>query len=101
MANGYFETHFQYTIYIINRLLSCYTILIEKQNSHGRADMVIESDNDIYIFEFKIDTPAVEALQQIEDRGYALPYAGGSKPVHKIGVNISSRTRTVEEWEVR
>ena len=94
-----FETHFQYTFYIINRLLSCYTILIEKQNSKGRSDIIIESDNDIYIFEFKLDGSADEALQQIEEKQYALPYASDPRPVHKIGVNISSETRTVAEWK--
>lgn len=93
-----FETHFQYTFYIIFRLLSCYTTLIEKQNSKGRADIVIESDNDIYIFEFKLDGSAEEALQQIADKQYALPYLNDRRIVHKIGVNISSETRTVDAW---
>ena len=94
-----FETHFQYTFYIIFSLLSCYTVLIEKQNSRGRADIIIESDADIYIFEFKVDRPAKEALAQIEERQYALPYLTDSRPVTKIGVSISSKTRTVAEWE--
>lgn len=93
-----FETHFQYTFYIIFRLLSCYTTLLEKQNSKGRADIVIESDNDIYIFEFKLDGSAEEALQQIEDKQYALPYLQDKRKLHKIGVNISSSTRTVDGW---
>ena len=93
-----FETHFQYTFYIIIRLLSCYTTLLEKQNSKGRADIIIESDNDIYIFEFKLDGSAEAALQQIEDKQYALPYLQDKRRLHKIGVNISSVTRTVDEW---
>lgn len=93
-----FETHFQYTFYIIFRLLSCYTTLIEKQNSKGRADVIIESDNDIYIFEFKLDGSAEEALKQIEDKQYALPYLNDSRTLHKIGVNISSESRTVDGW---
>lgn len=94
-----YETHFQYTFYIINRLLSCYTTLIEKQNSQGRADVIIESDADVYIFEFKVDKSADEALEQIEEKGYALPYMDSDKTVHKIGVCISSETRTVKEWK--
>ena len=94
-----FETHFQYTFYIINRLLSCYTTLIEKQNSQGRADIIVESDYDIYIFEFKVDHRAEEALQQIEEKQYALPYLTDERKLHKIGVNISSKTRTVAEWK--
>ena len=93
-----FETHFQYTFYIIFRLLSCYTTLLEKQNSKGRADIIIESDNDIYIFEFKLDGSAEEALQQIEDKQYALPYLQDKRKLHKIGVNISNSTRTVDGW---
>ena len=96
-----FETHFQYTFYIINRLLSCYMTLIEKQNSKGRADIIIEGDTDIYIFEFKLDGSADEALKQIEDCQYALPYLNDSRKIHKIGVNISSETRTVAEWKVK
>ena len=95
-----FETHFSYTFYIINRLLSCYTTLIEKQNSKGRADIIIETDNDIFIFEFKLDKSAAEALEQIEEMQYALPYQDDKRKVHKIGVNISSTSRTVDEWLV-
>lgn len=95
-----FETHFSYTFYLIFRMLSCYTTLIEKQNSKGRADIIIETDNDIFIFEFKLDGSAEEALKQIEEQQYAVPYLDDKRAVHKIGVNISSESRTVEEWLV-
>ena len=95
-----FETHFSYTFYIINRLLSCYTTLIEKPNSKGRADVIIETDKDIFIFEFKLDGSAEEALKQIEEKQYAVPYLSDKRPVHKIGVNISSESRTVDQWLV-
>ncbi|WP_197021885.1 ATP-binding protein [Ruminococcus sp. HUN007] len=95
-----FETHFSYTFYLINRMLSCYTTLIEKQNSKGRADVIIETDDDIFIFEFKLDGSAEEALKQIDEKQYALPYLNDSRKLHKIGVNISSESRTVEKWLV-
>ena len=95
-----FETHFSYTFYIINRILGCYTTLIEKQNSKGRADIIIETDNDIFIFEFKLDKSAKEALEQIEEMQYAVPYLDDKRKVHKIGVNISSQTRTIDQWLV-
>ena len=93
-----FETHFSYTFYIINRLLGRYTTLIEKQNSKGRADIIIETDNDIFIFEFKLDKSAAEALEQIEEMQYALPYLDDKRSIHKIGVNISSTSRTINDW---
>ena len=95
-----YETHFQYTFYIINQLLGCYTTLIEKENSMGRADMIVETANDIFLFEFKVDQSADEALDQIEEKQYALPYLTDSRNLHKIGVSISSKTRTVAEWKV-
>ena len=96
-----FETHFSYTFYLIFRLLSCYTTLIEKQNSKGRADVIIESDDYIYIFEFKLDGSAEEALEQIERQQYALPYLNDRRLIHRVGVNISSESRTVSEWLVK
>lgn len=96
-----FETHFQYTFYLILRMLNCYTTLIEKQNSHGRADIIIETPSIVYIFEFKLDGTAAEALQQVEDKGYAQPYLDSHRKLYKIGVNISSQTRTVSEWVVK
>lgn len=95
-----YETHYQYTFYLIFRLLSCYTTLIEKQNSHGRADIVIETPDYVYVFEFKLDGTAEEALKQIEDKGYAQPYLSDTRPLYRIGAVISSQTRTVSEWKV-
>ena len=93
------ERDFQYTFYLILRLMSVYMVCIEKQSSQGRADCIIETDNFVYIFEFKLNGTADEALQQIEDRGYALPYASDPRTVYKIGCSFSSETGTIEEWK--
>ncbi|EEB23711.1 hypothetical protein BACDOR_04167 [Phocaeicola dorei DSM 17855] len=53
----------------------------------------------IYIFELKLDSTAAEALQQIEDKGYAKPYLTDTCKVTGIGISFSSETMTVEEWE--
>ena len=93
------ERYFHYTFYLILRLLSTYMVYTEKQLSQGRADCIIETDQFVYILEFKLDGTADEALQQIEDRGYALPYANGSRTIYKIGCSFSSETGTIEEWK--
>ncbi len=93
------ERYFQYTFYLILRLLSVYVVYIEKQMSQGRADCIIETDKYVYIFEFKLDGTADEALRQIEDRGYALPYAGDARTLYKTGCSFSSETGTIEEWK--
>ena len=93
------ERFFHYTLYLIFRLISVYTVYTEKEQSQGRADCIIETDSYIYIFEFKRDGTADEALAQIEAKGYARPYEADPRTLYKIGVNFSSETGTVEEWK--
>ncbi len=93
------ERYFHYTFYLIMRLISVYTVYTEKQQSHGRVDCIVETKDYVYIFEFKLDGTAEEALRQIEEKGYAKPYATDNRPVYKIGVSFSSETGTVCDWK--
>ena len=94
-----YERHFQYTFYLLLRMLSCFTVFHEKETSKGRADCVIETPNDVYIFEFKLDSSADAALQQIRDKGYDKEYQTDRRHVHLIGANFSSEEGTVNEWK--
>ena len=82
------------------RMVSVYTVYTEKQQSEGRVDCIIETPQYVYIFEFKLDGTAEEALQQIEDKGYARPFASDDRKLYKIGVSFSSETGTVDDWKV-
>ena len=62
--------------------------------------MVIKTDKYIYVMEFKLDGTAEEALTQINDKQYAVPFATDSKKVFKIGVNFSKATKGIEKWIV-
>ena len=93
------ERFFHYTLYLIFRLISVYTVYTEKEQSQGRADCIVETDDYIYIFEFKQDGTADEALAQIEAKGYARPYEADPRTLYKIGVSFSSETGTVEDWK--
>ena len=93
------ERHFQYTFYLVTRMISGYTVYAEKQQSEGRLDCPIETPAHVYIFEFKRDGSAESALQQIKDKGYAREYANDSRTVHLVGVNFSSKTGTIEGWK--
>ena len=94
------ERYFQYTFYLILRLLGVYAVRAEERQSRGRVDCVVETPNHVYIFEFKLDSTAAEALQQIEERGYARPYESDGRELHKIGVNFSSETGTIDDWQI-
>ena len=79
-------------------LLTGQMVHTEKHTSQGRIDSVVETPEHVYIFEFKVDKPVEEALEQIERSGYALPYAGDSRTLHKNGAVFSTKTRTLSDW---
>ena len=94
------ERYFHYTFYLLMRMVSCYTVYTEKEQSEGRVDCIIEVPGYVYIFEFTLDGTADEALQQIEDKGYARPYEADERKLYRIGVSFSSETGTVNDWKV-
>ena len=95
-----FEHYFQSVLYIVFTLLGQY-VHCEVHSSRGRADCILETDKFVYIFEFKVGKSAREALEQIEAKGYAAPYAADKRQVFKIGVSFDGEERKLAEWEVR
>lgn len=94
------ERYFHYTFYLIFRLISTYLVYTEKRQSQGRVDCVVETKRQIYIFEFKLDGSAQEALRQIQEKGYAREYANDARKIYKVGCSFSSKTGTIEDWAV-
>ena len=95
------ERHFQYTFYLILQLLGKYNNYVEKETGQGRIDCVLECPGYVYIFEFKLNSTAAIALQQIEEKGYTLPYAADQREVYKVGISFSSETGTVNDFEYK
>ena len=91
------ELHYQNVLFIVFRLAGLYT-RVEYHTSRGRIDMVVQTVDYVYVMEFKLDGSAEEALQQIEEKQYALPFAKDSRKVYRIGVNFSSETRNIDRW---
>ena len=94
------ERYFHYTFYLLLRLMSLYTVYTEKEQSEGRVDCIVETDKYVYIFEFKLDGTAGEALAQIEAKGYARPYEADARKLFRIGAVFSSQTGTISDWAV-
>ena len=94
-----YERYFHYTFYLLLRLLSVYTVYNEMEQSQGRVDCIVETPNYVFIFEFKLDGSAEQALQQIKDKGYAKPYLTDPRKLYQIGVNFSSETGTIEGFK--
>ena len=77
--------------------------ITEDRGLRGRADEVIITSDSLWIFELKVDASAEDALRQIEDKGYADKYADmierRNLKVHKVGISLSSKTRSIAEWK--
>jgi hypothetical protein len=93
------ENHYQNVLFIVAKLMGFY-VKAEYHTSEGRIDLVLQTPDYIYVMEFKLNGTAEEALAQINDKNYALPFAADNRRLIKIGVNFSSQTRNIERWVV-
>jgi hypothetical protein len=77
-------------------------VIVEDCTNHGRLDMTLKFNNQIYLFEFKVIeiAPKGKALQQIKDKHYADKYRGLNQPIHLIGVEFSKVDRNIVRFEV-
>jgi hypothetical protein len=91
------ENHYQNVLFIVTKLMGFY-VKAEYHTSEGRIDLVLQTPDYIYVMEFKLNGTAEEALAQINDKNYALPFAADGRRLIKIGVNFSSQTRNIERW---
>ena len=91
------EIHFQNVMQIIFKMLGL-TVQTEVVNAMGRCDMTVRTNDYVYILEFKIDSTALAALDQIKEKGYARPYDADKRKVYLIGANFSTKTNELEEF---
>ena len=97
---GGVELYFQNTMYVMCKLMGQF-VQVERHTSNGRMDILVQTEKYIYVMELKMDASANEALQQIEDKDYAKPFAADPRKLFRIGVNFSSTTRRIEEWKIQ
>ena len=93
------ELHYQNVLFIVFKLMGFFT-QVEYHTSQGRIDLVLKTDKYIYVMEFKLEGTAEEALRQIEEKNYALPFASDPRKLYKVGVNFSNGIRGIEKWKV-
>lgn len=91
------ERHYQVVFYLVFKLLGQFSEA-EVRSAKGRADAVVKTADYIYVFEFKLDGTAGEALRQIDEKGYLIPYATDGRTVVKVGVSFDKEERNLGEW---
>lgn len=91
------EQNLHNALLILMKLLGL-EVQTEYRTSNGRIDLFIKTEKFYYIIELKLDKSAQEALDQINRKDYALPFSTDGRKIIKIGVNFSTKTRTISEW---
>lgn len=91
------ERHYQAIFHVVFTLLG-QLIQSEVRSSRGRADAVVTTQDTVYVFEFKLNGSAEEALKQIDEKGYLIPYTLNGKKLVKVGVDFSKETRNINEY---
>ena len=91
--NSVQEFSFQRILYVLLTASGFFRVTAEDRQSHGRADLVAETPERVFVFELKVDGTPQEALDQIKEKGYAEPYRHSGKEVHLIGLSFDGETR--------
>ena len=94
------EYYYETVFYIMLSMMNI-AVLTQVKSCRGRADAVMFSPHTIFVFEIKINKPAKEALAQIDEKGYMVPFEADERKLVKIGISFSTETRTIEDWEYR
>ena len=90
------ETHYRNVVWLLFKLMGFYT-QAEYRTSEGRIDMVVKTPKFCYVLEFKLDGTADEALVQISDKNYTLPFEVEDQQIIRIGINFDSTTRNIDK----
>ena len=94
-AEGFYE----YTLYLIFSMLNVY-VQTQVKCRRGRMDVVIHMPDTVYVLELKTRGTAVEALRQIDEKEYAIPYHCEGKAVVKAGLLFNIEKRSLDEWAI-
>ena len=92
------EQHYQIIFYLVFKLLGQY-VEAEVRSARGRTDAVVKTADYIYVFEFKLDGSVDKALQQIDDKGYLIPYTVDGRQLVKVGADFNKEDRNIGEWK--
>jgi hypothetical protein len=90
------ENHYQNVVWLLSKLAGLY-VQAEYMTSEGRIDLVLQTPKFCYVMEFKLDGTAEDALAQIEDKHYTLPFEMNGQKIIRLGINFSKETKNIEK----
>lgn len=96
--NPNYEGHYQQVLFIIFTLLTHFVVDVEVHTPNGRVDVVMETEDTLYLIELKLNKSAQSAMQQINLKQYGQRFARCGKPIVKVGVNFDAKKGNIEDW---
>ena len=96
--NTNYEGHYQQVLFIIFTLLTHFVVDVEVHTPNGRVDVVMETEDTLYLIELKLNKSAQSAMQQINLKQYGQRFARCGKPIVKVGVNFDVKKGNIEDW---
>ena len=96
--NTNYEGHYQQVLFIIFTLLTHFVVDVEVHTPNGRVDVVMETEDTLYLIEQKLNKSAQAAMQQINLKQYGQRFARCGKPIVKVGVNFDAKKGNIEDW---
>ena len=96
--NTNYEGHYQQVLFIIFTLLTHFVVDVEVHTPSGRVDVVMETEDTLYLIELKLNKSAQSAMQQINLKQYDQRFARCGKPIVKVGVNFDAKKGNIEDW---
>ena len=98
--NTNYEGHYQQVLFIIFTLLTHFVVDVEVHTPNGRVDVVMETEDTLYLIELKLNKSAQSAMQQINLKQYDQRFARCGKPIVKVGVNFDAKKGNIEDWTI-
>lgn len=96
--NTNYEGHYQQVLFIIFTLLTHFVVDVEVHTPNGRVDVVMETEDTLYLIELKLNKSAQAAMLQINLKQYGQRFARCGKPIVKVGVNFDAKKGNIEDW---
>ena len=96
--NTNYEGHYQQVLFIIFTLLTHFVVDVEVHTPNGRVDVVMETEDTLYLIELKLNKSAQSAMQQINLKQYGQRFVRCGKPIVKVGVNFDAKKGNIEDW---
>ena len=92
-----YEGFYEYTFWLIFNMLNVFA-QTQVKCAGGRIDFVIRMPETTYVFELKLNGTTQQALNQINNKGYDLPYYTEGKNVVKVGVQFNREKMTIGDY---